>query len=168
MIATGEAPGSGSEAGADPAEIRCLAAIGQGLLAKRAGCKRTLAVVHRPDYMEIYRHLGIDIVLSPRVVASDHILRFTRSNTLKSLTVLEEGQAEVLEIEVQPGSRLVGKELKDAGFPRGCVVGAITREAGEVLIPKGDDEIRPGDQLVLFVLNRVIDEVMHLAGIVRE
>ena len=48
------------------------------------------------------------------------------------------------------------------------MVGAITREEGELLIPTGLDEIGANDQLVIFVLARVVDEVMHLAGIVRE
>src|SRR5690606_41012045 len=36
------------------------------------------ALVHRGDYMPIYAQLGVDIVLTPRAVASDHILRFVR------------------------------------------------------------------------------------------
>ena len=74
----------------------------------------------------------------------------------------------MLEIQIQPGSKLIGKKLRDAGLPRGCVVGAITREEGEVLIPTGEDEIHAQDQMVLFVLAKVVDEVMNLAGIVRE
>src|SRR5690606_29684720 len=33
-----------------------------GLLAKRAGVARTATLVHRPDYVDIYRQLGIDVV----------------------------------------------------------------------------------------------------------
>ena len=55
-------------------EINLMAA----LLAQRAGCKRTATIVQRADYTSIYRQLGIDIVLSPRTVASDQILRFSR------------------------------------------------------------------------------------------
>ncbi|MEZ4288971.1 MAG: Trk system potassium transporter TrkA, partial [Polyangiales bacterium] len=45
------------------------------LLAQRAGAKRTAAIVQRADYTQIYKQLGIDIVLSPLTVASDHMLR---------------------------------------------------------------------------------------------
>jgi len=69
---------------------------------------------------------------------------------------------------VQAGSRLAGKLLKEAGFPRGCVVAAVTRDDGVVLIPRGDDELRAYDQMVIFVLSGVVDEVLELAGIVRE
>jgi trk system potassium uptake protein TrkA len=91
-----------------------------------------------------------------------------RSRSISTIATIEEGKAEVLEIELPAGSGLVGKKLKEAGFPRGCVVAALTREDGQVVIPRGDDELHAHDQLVLFVLHRVVDQVLALAGIVRE
>lgn len=137
-------------------------------LARSLGVKRTVALVQKPDYVSLYQHLGIDVAVSPRLLCANRILAFVRSRSISTIATIEEGQAEVLEIEVQPGSKLVDLPLKEAGFPRGCVVGAITREDGSVLIPRGDDELRAHDQLVLFVLHTVVDEVLGLAGIVRE
>jgi trk system potassium uptake protein TrkA len=137
-------------------------------LARNLGVVRTVALVQKPDYVSLYQQLGIDIAVSPRLLCANRILAFVRSRSISTIASIEEGKAEVLEIEVQPGSRLAGKKLKDAGFPRGCVVGAITRDEGDVLIPTGDDEIEAGDKMVIFVLNRVVDQVMELAGIVRE
>lgn len=137
-------------------------------LARNLGVGRTVALVQKPDYVSLYQQLGIDVAVSPRLLCANRILAFVRSRSISTIATIEEGKAEVLEIEVQPGSRLVGSKLKDAGFPRGCVVGAITREEGEVLIPTGEDEIQAHDQMVIFVLERVVDDVMHLAGIVRE
>jgi len=137
-------------------------------LARNLGVGRTVALVQKPDYVSLYQQLGIDVAVSPRLLCANRILAFVRSRSISTIATIEEGQAEVLEIEVQPGSRLIGNQLKEAGFPRGCVVGAITREDGEVLIPTGEDQIKANDRLVLFVLNRVVDDVMRLAGIVRE
>ncbi|MCK5945375.1 MAG: Trk system potassium transporter TrkA, partial [Planctomycetes bacterium] len=91
-----------------------------------------------------------------------------RSRSISTIATIEEGKAEVLELEIGAGSSLVGKALKDAAFPRGCVVAAITREDGTVVIPRGGDEIKPHDQLVLFVLHEVVDAVLALAGVERE
>jgi trk system potassium uptake protein TrkA len=137
-------------------------------LARNLGVKRTVALVQKPDYVSLYQQLGIDVAVSPRLLCANRILAFVRSRSISTIATIEEGKAEVLEIEVHAGSPLVGKQLKNAGFPRGCVVGAISREDGEVLIPGGDDELRALDQLVIFVLHDVIGEVMDLAGIVRE
>ena len=137
-------------------------------LSRSLGVRRTVALVQKPDYVSLYQRLGIDIAVSPRLLCANRILAFVRSRSISTIATIEEGKAEVLEIEVQAGSSLVGRPLKAAGFPRGCVVAAITREDGAVLIPRGDDELRAQDQLVLFALNHVIDDVLGLAGIVRE
>lgn len=123
------------------------------LLAKRSGSPRAICVVHRPDYMEIYKQLGIDIVMSPRLVASDHILRYTRSNEVKSLTVLEQGQAEVLEIVAPPDSRGVGVPLKRLSVPRGALIAAIVNEQG-VTIPSGEDAVGAGDTVIVLTTER--------------
>lgn len=137
-------------------------------LARNLGVQRTVALVQKPDYVSLYQQLGIDVAVSPRLLCANRILAFVRSRSISTIATIEEGKAEVIEIEVQPGSKLVGAKLKDAGFPRGALVAAISREDGEVLIPTGDDEIEASDRLVLFLLAKVVDEVMNLAGIVRE
>lgn len=125
-------------------ELNLMAA----LLAQRLGATRTAAMVHRPDYMPIYRQLGIDIVVSPRSVASDHILRYCRRTELKSLTVLQNGQAEVLEILARKGSRVIGSPLREVSLPRGALIGAIVHEE-QVVVPRGDSTIEAGDTVIV-------------------
>jgi len=125
-------------------EINLMAA----LLAQRAGCKRTATIVQRADYTSIYRQLGVDIVLSPRTVASDQILRFSRGGGLHSLTMLEDGQAEVVEITASPKSRAVNKPLHRMNLPRGSLLAAIVR-GDDVIIPHGKDVVQPGDRVIL-------------------
>ncbi|MFY9340905.1 MAG: Trk system potassium transporter TrkA [Planctomycetota bacterium] len=137
-------------------------------LSKSLGVRRTVALVQKPDYVSLYQRLGIDVAVSPRLLCANRILAFVRSRSISTVATIEEGKAQVLEVELPPGSALVGKALKDAGFPRGCVVAAITREGGDVVIPRGDDELQAHDQMVLFVLHQVVDDVLALAGIERE
>ncbi|MGB5695458.1 MAG: Trk system potassium transporter TrkA [Polyangiales bacterium] len=125
-------------------EINLMAA----LLAQRAGCKRTATIVQRADYTAIYRQLGIDIVLSPRTVASDQILRFSRGGGLHSLTVLEDGQAEVVELTASAKCRAVNKPLHRMNLPRGSLLAAIVH-GDDVIIPRGQDVVHPGDRVIL-------------------
>jgi trk system potassium uptake protein TrkA len=137
-------------------------------LARTLGVKRTVALVHKPDYVSLYQQLGIDTAVSPRLLCANRILAFARSRSISTIASIEEGKAEVLELEVGAGSKLVGKMLKAANFPRGSVVAAITRDDGHVLIPRGGDEIRPMDRMVIFALHHVVDDVLQLAGVERE
>jgi trk system potassium uptake protein TrkA len=132
-----------------------------GLLAKRVGAERTLCLVQRSDYMDIYRQLGIDVVMSPRRVASDHILRYARATELQSLTVLEGGQAEVLEFDARPESRVVGKPLKRLEFPRGAIIAAIVDSEG-VRVPSGDDVVNAGSTVVVLTTSGVRTGVERL------
>jgi len=125
-------------------EINLMAA----LLAQRAGCKRTATIVQRADYTSIYRQLGIDIVLSPRTVASDQILRFSRGGGLHGLTVLEDGQAEVVELTASPKCRAVNKPLHRMDLPRGSLLAAIVH-GDDVIVPHGKDMVQPGDRVIL-------------------
>lgn len=118
------------------------------LLAKRAGASRTATLVHRAETIDIYRQLGVDVVLSPRLVASDHILRYCRQTELQSLTLLEEGQAEILEIVASEESRVVGVPVKRLSIPRGVLLGAILK-GDRVIIPRGDDQVDAGDTVVV-------------------
>ena len=131
------------------------------LLARQAGASRTAALVQRPDYMTIYRQLGIDIVLSPRIVASDHILRYSRGGELQSLTMLENGQAEVLEFKAHAGGRAVGVPLRRLQIPRGALLGAIVHD-DQVVIPRGDDVVHPGDTVVVLTMASIRAAVERL------
>jgi trk system potassium uptake protein len=127
-------------------EVNLMAA----LLAERVGVPRTATLVERGDHMPIYQQLGVDIVLTPRSVASDQILRYCRGGGVQSLTSLEGGQAEVAELRVPRGARVVGVPLRRMGLPRGALLGGIVRE-DQVIIPRGDDTVEAGDTVILLL-----------------
>ncbi|MEM7446977.1 MAG: Trk system potassium transporter TrkA [Myxococcota bacterium] len=138
-------------------EVNLMAA----LLAKRLGVQRTAAVVQRANYLPIYRQLGVDIVLSPRTVASDHVLRYARIDSLHSLHVLEDGQAEVVELHVPPDCAATGMPLRRLDVPRGALVAAIVR-GDEVVIPRGEDEVRAGDHVIVMTTRQARPAVQRL------
>ena len=119
-----------------------------GLLAKRAGVQRAVSLAQRPDYADIYRQLGIDIVLSPRTVASENILRYVRQAEVQSLTLLEHGQAEVIELIAREGSRILDMPIKRLNIPRGALIAVLVSQ-GRVSIPNGGDQVQAGDTVVL-------------------
>lgn len=130
-------------------------------LARSLGVDRTVALVNKPSYRQIYDLLGIDQAISPRILCANRILRFVRSGSVYSIAVLGEGRAEVLELEVPGGVRKKGRKLKDWGMPRGAVVGALVRGA-QVIVPNGDTPLEGGDHAVVFTLPENVDRVLDL------
>lgn len=143
-------------------EVNLMAA----LLAQRVGAGRTAALVHRGDYMPIYAQLGVDVVLTPRAVASDHILRFVRGGSVQSISVLEEGQAEVIELTVPRGARVVGVPLKRMGLPRGSLLAGIVHD-DHVIIPRGDDAVHAGDTVIVLLTESARPIVERVFGVKR-
>ncbi len=138
-------------------EVNLMAA----LLAKNQGARRTATVVHRPDYVEIHQQLGINSVLSPRQVASDHVLRFVRHRELKSIATLEGGMAQVIEVRAIEGSRAIGIPLQQLKVPRGALICGILR-GPHVEIPHGSSVIQAGDTVIALATERAYDRLEAL------
>jgi trk system potassium uptake protein TrkA len=132
-----------------------------GLLVRNLGVKKTIALVHRPDYIKIYEHLGLDATISPRRFAADQILKYVRAGRVVSVSEIANGQGEILEFVAPKKSKIIQNNLKNTGFPRGAVIGAIAGKQG-ILVPTGDDRVQPGDSVIIFSTPEVRSRVEKL------
>ncbi len=128
------------------------------LLAKHHGAKKCITHITRPDFIPLLGKLGIDVALSPRLVAANMILRFVRGGRIVSVATLLGSNAEVIELKVPNIKLFSDTPLRSLQFPQGAVVGAIVRN-GEVTIPKGDTRLNPGDNVVIFLRKDALQEV---------
>jgi trk system potassium uptake protein TrkA len=72
--------------------------------------------------------------------------------------MVEECEAEVIELILPESSRILGKPLKEIQVPRGAIIGALVR-AEEVIIPGGEDQLAAGDRAVIFTLPEAVPRV---------
>jgi trk system potassium uptake protein TrkA len=123
-----------------------------GLLAKRLGAERAVAVVDSGAYVDLFEEVGIDVAIDPRKTTAEEITRFTREQQAENVAIIESDRAEVLEIEIDEESVLAGRPIREsvADLPDGVVIGAITRN-DTFVIPRGDTVIERGDHVVVFV-----------------
>ncbi len=131
------------------------------LLAKKLGVKKVISIVNKTDYVSLAHNLGIQSVLSPRLLTASIILRYLRRGEVISLTAMAENKAEIMEIEVTKNTSLSGRILKENIFPKNSIVGAIIRQ-DRIIIPTGDDIIKEKDKLIIFTLRDSIKEVEKL------
>ncbi len=130
-------------------------------LAKEIGATKTIAIVSKPDYQDLYKRLNVNAIISPRTLVAERILRFVRSGGDARITSIEHGRAEVIELGIGDRSPLIGKALKDIDFPRGSLVGAIVRGEG-VFVPRGGDILEADDMLIVFALTQARKNVEAL------
>ncbi len=134
------------------------------LLSKHHGARKCITKINRPDFIPLLGKLGIDVALSPRLVAANMILRFVRGGgKIVSVATLLGSDAEVMEIQVSESAKFQDIPLKSLKFPRHAVLGAISRK-GKVIIPSGDTRLKEGDNLVVFFAKDAISSVEAFFG----
>ncbi len=134
------------------------------LLARRSGVSRTVALIANSTYTPLITSLGIDVVVNPRAITVSTILQHVRRGRIRNIYTVRDGFGEVIEAEALETSSLVGKSLREARLPDGVVIGVILR-ADEVLVPRGDTEIRAGDRVILFAATEAIRKVEKMFAV---
>ncbi len=134
------------------------------VLAKRLGTDRVVAVVDNGEYVTLFEEIGIDVAVNPRQVTAEEITRFTHGGVAENIAVLEGDQAEVLELELTDSSELINRPISELaqGFEFDLVFGAITRNR-ELITPRGETELCPGDHIVVFVESAFVEELTTMA-----
>ena len=130
------------------------------LLAKRIGTERVISLVEQTDYVELFEEIGVDVAINPRTVTAEQITRFTYQEVALNVSVIENDQAEVLELEVSPDSELVGQAIEniDDSLETNLVFGAVTR-GREHIIPRGETVLQAGDHIIVFVETSFVDDL---------
>lgn len=118
------------------------------LLARRLGAARTFSLVDNPALTGLVGELGIDAVISPRLLTVGLAVQFVRRGRVRAAAALMEDLVELVEVEVESGSRLVGPPLAALGLPRGTLVAALLR-GKSLVVPTGADRILVGDRALL-------------------
>ncbi|MDR0434532.1 MAG: Trk system potassium transporter TrkA [Gracilibacteraceae bacterium] len=87
------------------------------LLAKEYGGKKTIARLSRTEYMPLMEKLGVDIVVSPRLITAGVILSRVRRGNFLSVSLVEGAKAQAMEVLVSAETTILGRKLKDAKLP---------------------------------------------------
>ncbi len=131
------------------------------LLASELKVSKTACLIDRPDYVRVVEKVGIDVALSPRIVAANRIMTLVKQGKIRSVTLLEDGAVEVTEYQALSRSAIVGKALKDVKLPKGTLIGAVVH-GHQVTIPRGNDQIRPGDIVITVAASGATEELSQL------
>lgn len=120
---------------------------------------RTVVRVSRNEYVDLMEKVGVNIVLSARLLSAAEVLAFARRGGVVSVSLLEGAKAEAVEVIVQKGAPVAGIKLMEANLPRECLVCAYVR-GEDAMIPNGHTVLQPGDRAILFIQTKFAPEVM--------
>lgn len=128
------------------------------LLARKMGVRETIVRINNFAYMPLIKPIGIDHVVNPRLAAVNSILSYIRRGSVISAVAIKGDEAEVLECFAEEKSRLTGQRIMDVKFPKGALILCFQR-GDEVMVPRGETVIEPGDRLVILSTRNNISRV---------
>lgn len=109
---------------------------------------RTIARVNNPRNRPIFDKLGIDATVSATDLLLSLLQQEIPSHPIVHLLSLEEGGAEVVELQLDEGAALAGKRWQDLALPENAVLAAIVR-GQHASVPTPDTILQAGDRLVI-------------------
>lgn len=143
------------------------------MLAKQMGVAKTVAIVNKPQYVEMFP-LGkktIDIVFSPRQTTISTMLSYIRRGDIVRAQAVHSAIAEAVEVVAhghQAASDVIGRTINELNLPEDVTFCALVRDEkvtfASSFTPNGEAiRIAEGDHLVLFVADKKrVREVEHM------
>jgi trk/ktr system potassium uptake protein len=108
---------------------------------------RTVARVNNPKNESLFRHLGVDDVISPTRTILGAIEQDIPVHEILHLAQLEGGNLEVIEAQIADDSPAIGRRPRDIDLPDGCTLFVVIRDdVAQTIRP--ETVFQPGDKVV--------------------
>ena len=130
----------------------------------------TIARIRNPEYTEqIYRMrniFGLSMVINPENQAATEIERLLKYPGFLRRDTFAKGRTEIVELRVDPGSKLCNVPLMDLHKIVRCkvLVCAVLR-GGNAITPKGDFVLKEGDRVFFTALSQNLTTLLSNLGI---
>jgi trk system potassium uptake protein TrkA len=108
---------------------------------------RTIARVNNPRNEDLFRHLGVDEIISPTRMALAAIEQDIPVHELLHLAQLQGGDMELLEAQIAEGSPAIGRRPSDISLPDGCSLFVLIRgDSAQAIRP--ETILQAGDKVL--------------------
>ncbi|MDD6265581.1 MAG: Trk system potassium transporter TrkA [Clostridia bacterium] len=130
---------------------------------------KTIAKVNKTVFHEVMKKLDIGSVVYPKYITANRILRHVRAkhkmvaSNLENLYRIIDNEVEALEFRVGENSSLIGQPLCELTIKPNVLIGCIKRD-GKIIIPHGDDYIKPNDLVIIITKICGISDIDSIKG----
>src|SRR5262245_44174056 len=121
--------------------------------------RRTIARVNNPANEELFKHLGVDEIISPTRMVLASIEQDIPVNELLHLAALGGGELELIEARIAGDSPALGRTTGDINLPPGCSLFAVIRDGHAT--PLGPDTVLQEGDKVIAIGQRECEEILH-------
>lgn len=119
------------------------------LMAKRNfHIKKCICAVSNPSNVDLYKKLGIDVVISSTYLLAKSIKNESNAESLIKSLSLDNEKIVMIEATLLPKYWICDQAIKDMGFPKNASIAYVVRNYN-FIIPNGDLVLRPMDTIVV-------------------
>ncbi|MGV8126937.1 MAG: Trk system potassium transporter TrkA [Methanothrix sp.] len=134
------------------------------IVASHLGVGQTIARVSNPEYIDRpvqdRKEIGISYMICPELAMAEDMAKALSFSSLLMDRELGRGLVELIEFKVSEQMNLQGS-LEKVALPHSCKIVAVNR-AGEISIPRKEDEVHIDDHLMMLCDSKVIPEVKQM------
>ncbi len=128
------------------------------------GVPRIIARVNNPKNVWLFTpEMGVDVALSQSDILAKLIAEEMSLGDMMTLLKLRKGEYSIVEEKVDPRAVVVGKMLRDIDLPPQCVFAAVIRK-GQLIVPNGNTELAPVDEVIALVHASQVAKLAELLG----
>src|ERR1700752_2965691 len=109
--------------------------------------RRTIARVNNPKNEDLFRHLGVDEIISPTRMILGSIEQDIPVHELLHMAALGEGELELMEGNPQAGCPPIARSPREIPVPEGCSLFAVVRD-GVATPLRPDTILAEGDKVI--------------------
>ncbi|NLL56489.1 MAG: Trk system potassium transporter TrkA [Clostridiales bacterium] len=137
------------------------------LVAKENGVRKCIAKINKIAHTNLLNKIGIDSIVSPKIVTANHIIRFARSlknaidNPVNTLYKLIDDKVEALEFVADSHTKFLDIPLKDINFVKNIMIAALLRK-NNIIIPHGNDVIKERDSVILIAKDKTFSDLNEI------
>jgi trk system potassium uptake protein TrkA len=128
------------------------------------GAGRVIARVNNPKNEWLFTsNMGVDVAISHAALLARIIHEELSMGDLVPLLKLQRGQISLAEVTVPPEGHAVGQRVDTLHLPDDCVLATLLR-GEEIMIPRGDTVVQPGDKIIALVRTEQQAELVRVFG----
>ncbi len=129
---------------------------------------KTIALVNDPENDDLFRKLGVDVIVSHTEVILTHVEEELPDHPVVHLMPLPGTEKRVVGIHIPPDADVVGKPLESVGLPDGTLVSLLVGEGGEPRLPAAGEPLQANDEVVAVTTPEMEEELLHVLTRVAE
>ena len=134
------------------------------IIAGHLGVRQTIARVSNPEYIDQpvqdRKEIGISYMICPELAMAEEMARSLYFSSMLMNRDLAGGKVELIEFKVTREMEILGP-IDKVSLPKNCNIVAINR-AGEIFIPKKDDQIQLNDHLMLLCDSKALPSLRQM------